>query len=147
MECWHKSFKDSEYEDRTVEIELNEVIEFSAWGTGHYKTGAIEYIEKKCAGNQSCISLNWIAEPAEKIKDLKVQLIKKSSFEGYYGITNILTFVDENNNKLTWFTSTVPAIQVNDYLTLSATVKKNDEYKGEKITVITRAKLRKETEK
>ena len=143
---WHKdagsALQDVEYSDRSVIVNLDDVIEINAWGKGHYKTGALEYINKVCAGTPSNSTSDWIAAPGDTIKNLKVQLVSKSSFNGKYGLTNIINFIDEKGNKLSWFTTTTPIFKINDWVKIStATVKKNDEYKGEKITTITRPKL------
>ena len=43
---WHKDSIDDEYKDRSAEVKLDDVIEINAFGEGHYKTGAFDYIEK-----------------------------------------------------------------------------------------------------
>lgn len=140
---WHKETREEEYVDRLIEVNLDDVIEISAWGIGHYKTGAIDFINDLCAEGQSNSTSDWIGKPGDAIKNLKVQLISKSSFSGKYGLTNVINFLDEEGNKLTWFTTTTPIYKINDWVKIStATVKKNDEYKGEKTTLITRPKLK-----
>lgn len=66
-------------------------------------------------------------------------VIFKTETEGDYGVTTILKFVDAAGNVLTWFASGGKDYEKGDVVTLKATVKKFDEYKGVKQTVITRA--------
>lgn len=140
---WHKDSIDDEYKDRSVEIKLDEVCEINVWGEGHYKTGAFDYIDKLIAGAPSNSTSDWIGEVGDKIKDLSVTLIKRTSFQGQYGLTNIYNFVDDAGNRLSWFTSTFPQIEEGSKVTISyATIKKNDKYKNEKITVILRPKFK-----
>lgn len=140
---WHKDSIDDEYKDRSVEVKLDDVIEISAWGEGHYKTGAFDYIEKLIVGTPSNSTSDWIGEVGGKIKDLSVTLIKRTSFQGAYGLTNIYNFVDDAGNRLSWFTSTFPQIEEGSKVTITYTsIKKHDEYKGEKITVILRPKFK-----
>ena len=138
---WHKSTIEEEYIDRTIEVKLNDVIEMNAWGSGHYKENANKIFNN--AGTPSNSSSDWIAAPGDTIKNLKVQLIKKASFNGKWGLTNVITFIDENENILTWFTTTTPIFMVGDWLLISsANVKNLTEYKGEKQTQITRPRLK-----
>ena len=60
--------------------------------------------------------------------------------EGDYGLTTILKLADESDNILTWFASGSKSYQKGDKVSLKATIKKHDEFKGVKQTVITRAK-------
>jgi len=59
--------------------------------------------------------------------------------EGNYGITTILKFADAEDNILTWFASGGRNYQKGDKVTLKATVKKHDDFRGIRQTVITRA--------
>ena len=60
--------------------------------------------------------------------------------EGDYGITTILKFEDSDGNILTWFASGGKSYEKGGKISLKATVKAHDEFKGVKQTVITRAK-------
>ena len=139
---WHKAEFDEKYADRLVEIKLDDVCDISAWGKGSYRIEAQKFINEKIAGPQVESTSRWIGEVGEKIKDLKVQLIKKYSFETKYGYTTLYSFQTEEGDILNWFTTTFQEVEVNDWCIIKyATIKKHDEYKGAKNTVITRAKL------
>ena len=139
---WHKATIDEEYSERQVRVALADVADIMAWGTGVFKETAAKYIKDLTAEAPVNPSLDWAAAPGETIKDIEVQIVKKSSFSGRFGLTNVITFVDDNNLKYTWFTTTTPAFMVGDRVKVTAKVKDNNEYQGEKITVLTRAKLK-----
>ena len=139
---WHKATKDEKYTDRLIEVKLSDIAEFSAWGQAHFNSNAKDIIAKKLAATQPQENSEWIGKVGEKIKGIKIQLIRKYSFEGKFGITNVYTFKTEDGNHLTWFSSTFQSVEINDWVTLKyATIKDHNEYKGVKSTVITRAKL------
>ena len=141
---WHRSYPDDEYADRTIEIDVNDVAEINAYGKGHYKDTAAKFVNEKIAGPQVISTSNWIAAPGDVIKELPVVLSKKSSFIGKFGLTNVINITDNFGNALVWFTTSTPVFKIGDSLILTASVKKNDEYKGTKTTVITRARLKEE---
>ena len=139
---WHKATKEEKYADRLVEVHLDEICDISAWGKGTYRIGAKAIIDEKLAGTQPQSTSVWIGEVGEKIKDIKVQLVRKYSFDSKFGLTTVYTFQTEDGDVLTWFSSTFQQVEPGDWTTIKfATIKQLNEYKGVKQTVITRAKL------
>ena len=64
-----------------------------------------------------------------------------SSHEGFHGYYRIVRFVDDAGNALTWFcTSDIDIIPGETY-SVTGTVKKHDNYKGQAQTIINRCKL------
>ena len=63
--------------------------------------------------------------------------------EGFYGHTDIVKFKDADNNQFTWFASDYTNLQRGDRMTIKGTVKKHDQYRGIKQTVLTRCKYTK----
>jgi hypothetical protein len=67
-------------------------------------------------------------------------LVYENWFEGRFGVTTLLKFEDEAGNVLCWFASGhKDEFEKGDVVTLKATVKKHEEYKGRKQTIINRA--------
>ena len=60
-----------------------------------------------------------------------------TTLEGDYGTTFLHRMVDESGNKATWFSSSV-VLEEGVFLQVKATVKKHDEFKGVKQTVLSR---------
>lgn len=137
---WHRASADG-YEDRVIKIKVDDFFEFSAWGDGHYITGAADKIEALLNQNTQPSTSEWQGEVGDHIKGLSVTLVRKTFFEGRYGITNVLTFEDENKNVYTWFTSTVMQREVGEQFKIKGTIKEHNEYKGVKSTILTRVKV------
>ena len=66
---------------------------------------------------------------------------RRSSFEGRFGLTFIYKFRTSEGNAITWFASRDQSIGKGDQVTLTGTVKKHDDYKGEAQTIMTRCKV------
>ena len=64
-------------------------------------------------------------------------LEKIYTFDGMYGVSHILRFVDDAGNVFTWKTATSKLDEGKRY-NFKATVKAHEEYKGVKQTVLTR---------
>ena len=138
---WHKA-DPAGYEDRVIKINVEDCFEGSAWGDYHYKTGSKDYIDNLLAAAQPKVDSEWIGEVGDKITNIKVQLVRKYTMDGKYGVTTLYGFQDENGNIINWWSSTFQEIEQGQWTTIiHATIKKLDEYKGVKQTVITRAKL------
>lgn len=95
--------------------------------------------------------------PSEHVGEIKKRdtwdayIIRKSGFEGRYGWTTVLGLMTTDGDVLTWFASGDPSYKnsddepaVGDHVSITGTVKKHDEYKGEAQTAVTRCKLTKE---
>lgn len=136
---WHKA-DPAGYEDRVIKVFDEEIIEYSAWGEGHFKTEAKNYIMQKMLPAED-LDLTFVGEIGDKLKQIIVTLTKKNSFCGRFGLTNILEFRDENKNYLVWFTSTEPKFEIGDKISLSGTIKEHKKYKEIPQTIVTRCKL------
>lgn len=140
---WHKATRDEKYADKLIEVKLSDIAEWSAWGKASFNSDAQKIVEEKIAAVQPEPTSEWVfGEVGDKIKDIKVQLIRKYSMDGKYGLTTLYSFQDESGNIINWWTTSYKEIEVGDWTTIkSATIKKLDEYKGAKQTVVTRARL------
>lgn len=138
---WHKA-DPTGYEDRVIKFHVDQLFEFSAWGKGHYILGCKEIVDKALAAAQPQSTSTWIGEVGEKIKGIKVQLVRKYTTETRYGLNTLYSFQTKEGNILNWWTTTFQAVEVGDWVTIKyATIKKLDTYKDVKNTIITRAKL------
>lgn len=87
-------------------------------------------------------------KPSEHVGNVKerftfeAQLIGQNFFDGVYGTTHLMRFRDKDDNIFVWFSSRCADVELEENYKITATVKKHDEYKGTKQTVITRAKLK-----
>jgi hypothetical protein len=69
--------------------------------------------------------------------DYTLKLISVRSFDGRYGTTYLHKFYDHDGNVVTWWASK-NGLDVDKWYTVRGTVKKHDEYRGIKQTVLTR---------
>lgn len=140
--CWHKATKDTEYEENLIEVHFDEVLELSAWGEGHFKSDSKSIVEKKIAEVQPECTSEWVGEVGDKIKDVKVQLLRKSSYDSRYGVSTVYNFQTESGDLLVWFTATIKNFEIGDWIKIKyATVKEHSEYKGQKQTKIKNPKF------
>lgn len=76
-----------------------------------------------------------------KLTGLAARVATVRHMESDWGMKTLLTFVTEDGNVLKWWASSVQEYEVGDAVTLAATVKKHDEFRGVKETIIERAKV------
>ncbi len=127
------------YADRVVEIDVNDVVEFSAWGEGHYFTSSQEFVSNKIAPEpEEGTTSEWVGNIGDRIK-LTLTLVKTGYCTTRFGGSNIYTFKDEDGNDITWFTSVALKKEVGDTFDVKATIKAHNDYKGKKQTLISRA--------
>ena len=130
------------YEENTVLFSVDDLVQFSAWGEGHINLDAKEFVDKTLATNEPVPAFEYDGEIKERITR-RVTLVRKGSFMGAYGITNIYTYEDEQHlHQYVWFTATDQPQEVDgSFFTLVGTVKDHKEYKGIHQTYITRCKI------
>jgi len=63
--------------------------------------------------------------------------------EGHYGHTDIVKFKNADGNMFTWFASDYTTLERGDRMSIKGTIKKHDEYRGVKQTILTRCKYTK----
>lgn len=87
-----------------------------------------------------------VSEYVGKVKErieFEAEVIGVYGTEGFYGHIDIVRFKDARNNQFTWFASDYTDLKRGDRMTIKGTVKKHDDYKGVKQTVLTRCRYTK----
>jgi len=106
-----------------------------------FKEDAKEKIER-CFDETKEPSLSeYVGEVGERLRNLTVVFSSRRGFNGKFGWTNIFTFKC-GDNVFTWFTSSEPEIEVGNTYDMTATVKKHEEFRSVKTTVVSRCILR-----
>ena len=85
----------------------------------------------------------WVGSEKERLRSLNVVLTGARACSSFYGDSTLYTF-DYNDNKLIWFTTSCPKVEMivgHSYL-LTGTVKKHDERDGIKQTQLSRCLLK-----
>jgi len=135
---WHKP-DPAGYEDRVIKLNLSEVGVWTAYGAFVFNENAADWIQQKLNNAIPPSNSEWI--DGDRVDLLPVIFVSKREYDGYYGLTNILTFKTEEDNMLTWFTSTNPKLEKGFTYFISGKIKDRKEYKGVKTTILTRCKI------
>lgn len=141
---WHIANIPEGYEDKVVEITLDQVAEIGAWGEGCYRPNARIFVDdmlKNCRPIEESTS-EWLFEEKERFYDYAVVLKFVRGMETRFGWTQLVKFEDANGNILQWWTAVEIKAEVGDQVLLTGTVKAHDEYKGVKSTTVTRCKIK-----
>ena len=78
------------------------------------------------------------AEVGARVKGLKATLREVRSIESYYGVTMLHRFLTEEGYVLTWWASGSSAFEVGREYSITATIKRHEERRGARETVVTR---------
>ena len=96
-------------------------------------------IKKQEAANRP--ESHHVGTVGERIKLITLKCEKIIRSESAWGLTGIHKLTDEAGNDLVWFASGSDWFKEGETLSVSASVKKHDEYQGRKQTIITRVTI------
>jgi len=99
-----------------------------------YKKEEID--RKKKEGKDS----EYVGELKERLRDLTLKVVYTQDIESMYGVSTLYIFVDEEtgNKFKTFYSGNSYRLYKDDLVKVTGTVKKHEEYKGEKSTMLTR---------
>ena len=123
-------------------VSFDEVFEYQpAAKRADYKENAQEIVNKKIARLKGPSTSEFYPAPeSTRIRNITAKVSKISGFEGIYGYTYVYTFVSENYI-FVWMTTSQQQCSIGDLIDLSGTIKKFDEYMGDKITHLSRCRI------
>jgi hypothetical protein len=98
----------------------------------YYLRSVQRKVERESAGES-----HWIGEVGERL-DLIVKPLMVKPIETQFGMSYLHKFVTPDGALLTWFASSNPEVKIGEEYQITGTIKKHDDYKGVKQTVITR---------
>jgi hypothetical protein len=125
----------SEYEHNLVVIVENEYIKYDLIG---YAASIVSSYNREQSRTDT--QSEYVGTIGQRGPFKGLTLVGINSFEGYYGPSHLHRFVSERGNVVVWFSSRV-LLEKGKVYEGKATIKKHDEYKGVKQTVINRAKF------
>ena len=138
---WHNA-EAGDYTENAVKVHWSDFYSTTAWGDMHPLPDAQKKADAMIKGDEEEeVPSEWIGEVGDRLKELPVTLVGVYGFNGRYGYSQIIKFKDENGNILTWFTAVNITVEVGAKCLLSGTIKKHDQYKDQKTTIVTRCKL------
>lgn len=86
-------------------------------------------------------SNEWLGEPKERLLGIIASVKRVRYINGQYGTTTIITLITGSGDTLVWFASGDIDVEQYDVWRFDATVKKHDEFRGTKQTVVSRVKF------
>lgn len=142
---WHFAEQPANYNCFKVESsEIGEINEVTGWFELYDAPFLARIFEQKQSEHAPKTESQWVGEIGQKL-EIPVKLVKVSYYKtnfSYWGEDHyIYKFVDEAGNTLVWDTSSFPEVEEGHSYLLKGTVKKQDEYKGDKQTVLVRCKV------
>ena len=84
---------------------------------------------------------NWVGTIGDRLDIKAVTLNNSKELNGRFGISFLHKFTDSYGNDITWFASKDTLCEVGDTIAMTATVKRHDEFRGRKNTIVNRAKV------
>ena len=138
---WHIAEIPAGYEDKVIEVKTSDIIEFTAWGKGVFVNGAYKIIEQRIAAFDPKFSA-WYGEVGQKFTDLPATLTSIHQVETRFGLSNLVKFTLEGGEELNWWTTVTITAEVGSKVLISGTIKDHSEYKGDKVTLVTRCKIK-----
>ena len=141
---WHIANIPEGYENKVVEITLDQVAEIGAWGEGFYRPDARTFVDNILKNYRPVeeSTSEWLFEEKERFYDYAVVLKSVCEMETRFGYSQLVKFEDANGNILQWWTTVEIKAEVGDQVLLTGTVKAHNEYKGIKSTTVTRCRLK-----
>lgn len=140
---WHFNH---EVEYDTIKVTTDEICDKNFVGVLYITEDAVKVIaEKVNALTASKSTSNWVGNEGDKIT-ADFTFVEYHTYETHYSfygeINFIYKFTDKQSNVFVWNTSTNKDFEQGHTYTLTGTIKKHNEYRGEKQTVLTRCRVR-----
>jgi hypothetical protein len=138
---WLKGLKgESDYERNLKAIEASGMVSMKAQGfAASIVRGYLKTVEQAIENEKKADSV-WLGAVGDKV-EANVTVIKPVALGGMYGMTTLYIMRDDAGNKIVWNSSSYHDGQTGNKFRIKGTIKKVDDYKGEKQTVLTRCKL------
>lgn len=137
---WHAPFLIPEIADACVKIDIQDIATATAWGEYCYNPNVNDIIKSKMIIEKS--DSEWIEGKINDRIQIKVSFVSKRIINTRFGLTNLYTFISENKNKIQWWSQTNIDFPKENIFTLAGTIKDFNEFKNEKITTVTRCKIK-----
>ena len=137
---WHAPFLIPEIADACVKIDIQDIATATVWGEYCYNPNVNDIIKSKMIIEKS--DSEWIEGKINDRIQIKVSFVSKRIINTRFGLTNLYTFISENKNKIQWWSQTNIDFPKENIFTLVGTIKDFNEFKNEKITTLTRCKIK-----
>ncbi len=82
----------------------------------------------------------WVGDIKER-REFDVEVISIRHIDGYYGVTTLHRMIDSKGRTLVWFANTSSGMEQGEKYRIKGTIKKHDEFKDWKQTMLNRVKV------
>ena len=130
-----------DYKGDVIKVSATDILEFSAWGEGHFFSNAKEIIDNIEKETLPEVITEWKGEIGERLT-VKVFLAGAREYQNQWGYGIIYTFKDDDNGVYVWFTKVDINKEVGDSFTLVGTVKDHKTYNDIHQTIVNRCKIK-----
>ena len=138
---WAQGRRGSEFEKELADISQCEFLGVRYLGRAAYILPGFrkeqERLNEAARRTARFATSAWLGAEKQRL-ELDLELVGVKLIDGDYGTTTLATFDDGKGNQVKWFASNFPEWPIGEKRAVKATVKKHDEYKGVKQTVVTR---------
>jgi hypothetical protein len=110
---------------------------------GSYKRDVerqLRYAAERKAKNNGHVS-EWVGAEKERLRKLTITVLGTYETEGNYGLSTRVVFQDEKHNDFIWFASGSVELKQGESYIVDATVKRHNEFKGNKQTQVNRVRV------
>lgn len=123
-------------------VSFDEVFEYKPLAKrADYREDAQEIVNKKIAELKGPSTSEFYPAPeSTRIRNIAAKVSKIGGFSGAYGYTYVYTFTSKDYI-FVWMTTSQQQCSVGDLVELTGTIKKFDEYMGDKITHLSRCHI------
>lgn len=132
---WHFRSEPSEF--KTVRITLDDVTRKDCDGRIKYKEDAYDFINELKMQFIEPTNSEWVGEIGQKITIIGV-LKDVHQFQSAFGLTNVFSFDDEDENTIVWMTTKHVPIEIGMHCELSGKIKAHNTFRGDKQTLLSR---------
>ena len=141
---WHMGNIPDGYENKVVEVPFSQLGEIAAWGTGTFRSDCRSIIDTIVKKYRPKVEYNshWIGSEGDRLSNIPAKILSIREILTKYGFTQVVKFIDNEGNLYNWWTKSRLNFDKDDLVYLTGTVKKFDEYDGDKITTLTRCRLK-----
>jgi len=131
----------SDYEHNLVTVLTPSAIRWKEIGIAVSAIGVFQQAQARKAQAASAVN-EYVGNPGDKLSGLELTLLATRHINGTYGASTLMMFRDAAGRGFKWFASNPPEMREGETYTVAATVKKHEEFKGRKETVLTRCVVR-----
>ena len=140
---WHRGSAEG-YEENCIEMHTSICVEFTAWGEGIYYPDTKDKVAEKAKAILPESHSQFVGEIGGKFEALAT-LKEMRTINTRWGLNNVFTFEDKDENILVWFTTSdkfAAVAETGKTYFVKGGIKKHETYRGVDQTYLTRCTIK-----